>query len=750
MHQAKKLALVSATSVPVTDGSEEVVRVPCIQYSVWFQEEQVKTLFDSGSKVNAINPDFARKLGLKVWKTNVGAQKIDGSALKTFGMVIADFQVEDKTNRPRFFQETFLVANTKFEVILGMPFLKISNADMSFGKGTLTWKTYTINKALPTTEQVQIIDKKDFIIAALDANSETFVVHVAIREREKMPVHSKKQAQIEAQVGALLFNKAPTEVPAEYSDYSNVFLAEHTAELLENTGINEHAIKLEEGKQPLFGPIYTLGPVELETLKTYIETNLANGFIRLSKSPARAPILFNRKPDRSLRLCVDYRGFNNLTIKNRYLLPLIGESLDRLGRAKQFTQLNLTNAYHRMRICESDEWKTAFRTRYGHFKYQVMPFGLSNAPATFQGYVNKILAEKLDIFVVVYLDDILIYTKDPGQPHIEAVCWVLDQLRKHSLFANLKKCCFHQDEVRFLGYVVSSKGISMEAERIEVVKDWPEPKSVRDIQVFLGFANFYRRFIQGFSRIAAPLTSILKTTGSPDEPAPSRNNGSRSASSRNDNSRPASGKNDGNGEVDGIGVGKNGVEHAKKSEKTSKSWKLSKSGKRLSKSRNSTNSDATEDGSKFLTPDARTAFNCLRLAFTEAPIFRHFDPECHIRIETDALGYAIGGVLSQLTSGTNPNGIVTKADLGQWHPVAFFSRKMIPAETRYETHDGKLLAIVEAFKTWRHYLEGCKHKMLVLTDHNNLCRFMDTKSLSSRQVRWAQELSRYHFRINYR
>ena len=134
----------------------------------------------------------------------------------------------------------------------------------------------------------------------------------------------------------------------------------------------------------------------------------------------------------------------------------------------------------------------------------------------------------------------------------------------------------------------------------------------------------------------------------------------------------------------------------------------------------------------------------MRQAFIKAPILRHFDPECHIRIETDASGYAIGGVLSQLTSDH------LTSDQGQWHPVAYFSRKMIPAETRYKTHDGELLAIVEAFKTWRHYLEGCKHKVLVLTDHNNLRRFMDTKSLSSRQVRWAQELSRYHFRIDYR
>ena len=144
----------------------------------------------------------------------------------------------------------------------------------------------------------------------------------------------------------------------------------------------------------------------------------------------------------------------------------------------------------------------------------------------------------------------------------------------------------------------------------------------------------------------------------------------------------------------------------------------------------------------------------MRQAFTEAPILRHFDPECHIRIETDASGYAIGGVLSQLTSDqvtldseSNPT---KKSDFGQWHPIVYFSRKMIPAEMRYETHDGELLAIVEAFKTWRHYLKGCKHKVLVLTDHNNLRRFMDTKSLSSRQVRWAQELSRYHFWIDYR
>ena len=187
---------------------------------------------------------------------------------------------------------------------------------MSFGEKILTWKTYTTNKALPTIKQVQIIDKKDIIIAALDANSKTFIVHIAIQKYEKMPMYSEKQAQIKAQVRALLFNEALIKVSVEYFDYSNVFSAKYAAEYPENTGMNEHVIKLEEDKQPPFGSIYSLGLVELETLKTYIKTNLANGFIWPSKSPVEALILFDRKLDGSFYLCVDYRGLNNLIIKN--------------------------------------------------------------------------------------------------------------------------------------------------------------------------------------------------------------------------------------------------------------------------------------------------------------------------------------------------------------------------------------------------------------------------------------------------
>ncbi len=245
----------------------------------------------------------------------------------------------------------------------------------------------------------------------MDENSETFVVHMSVLDVAELSIHPSRVAQI----AALQWDKASTEIPAEYSDYADVFSSDLAIELPKNTGMNEHAIELIEGKQPPYGPIYTLSPVELVTLKAYIETHLKIGFIWPFKSLVGVSILFNKKLDGSLRLCVNYWGLNNLTIKNWYPLPLIGEVLDHLGRVKRFTQLDLTSsANHQMRIREDDKWKTAFRTRFSHFEYQVMPFGLSNALTSFQGYINKILAEKLDIFVVMYLDDILIYTKDPG------------------------------------------------------------------------------------------------------------------------------------------------------------------------------------------------------------------------------------------------------------------------------------------------------------------------------------------------
>ena len=259
-----------------------------------------------------------------------------------------------------------------------MSFLIFNNADIQFVEKELIWRSYTAKEALPTTWKIVLIDKKEFFKAALDKNIEIFMIHVSSLSLEsKMTIHLAQEAQI-----ALLLAKKVT-VPTEYSDFANIFSKESTEVLPESTGINKCAIKLEDGKWPPYGSIYILGPVKLETWKTYIEINLVNGFIQSAKSLASTPILFVCKPNVNVWLWVDYQGLNNLTIKNRYLLLLIDESLDWLGQAKCFTQLDLTSAYYCMRIKEGNEWKTAFKTQYSHFKYQVMSFRLSNAPASF-------------------------------------------------------------------------------------------------------------------------------------------------------------------------------------------------------------------------------------------------------------------------------------------------------------------------------------------------------------------------------
>ena len=214
-----------------------------------------------------------------------------------------------------------------------------------------------------TTRRIEIISKNEFAAGVLNEEDKTFVMYMAALNVVDSSIHLSCQAQISS------LDIQEVTISSEYADYTNVFLPDSEAELPEHTGINDYPIDLIDDKQPLYGPIYSLRPMKLETLKTYIKTNLANGFIRPSKSPAGDPILFIQKKNSSLWLCVDYRGLNNLTIKNWYPLPLIDESLNRLDHAKRFTKLDLTNAYHRMWIREGDKWKMVFRTWYGYFEY---------------------------------------------------------------------------------------------------------------------------------------------------------------------------------------------------------------------------------------------------------------------------------------------------------------------------------------------------------------------------------------------
>ena len=314
-----------SSSVTETSKEEHVSleRVLYIHYLLHFRKDTagVKAIIDSGRDVDAMIPAYPSKLDLKVHHTNVEAQKIDGSTLKIFGMVLANLQVEDKLGRVWVFQETFLLADISAKVVSDMPFLTLSNADVQFIEKELTWRSYITAEALPTTKRVKLINKKEFAKAALDKKSETFVVHMASLNLAPQ-IHPDKTALI----ASLLIKQV--KIPNKYLDFANVFLEEKALVLLERTEFNQHVIKLEEGKQPPYGPTFSLGPVKLETLKTYIETHLKTGFIRPFKSLTGTPILFDQKPNGNFCLCVDYQGLNNLTIKNRYPLPWIRESLD--------------------------------------------------------------------------------------------------------------------------------------------------------------------------------------------------------------------------------------------------------------------------------------------------------------------------------------------------------------------------------------------------------------------------------------
>jgi hypothetical protein len=236
---------------------------------------------------------------------------------------------------------------------------------------------------------------------------------------------------------------------------------------------------------------------------------LARGAIRPSKSPFGAPVIFVKKKDGTLRMCIDYRELNEITIKNRYPLPLIQEIFDTIGGSQIFSLIDLRSGYHQIRIAEEDVQKTAFRTRLGHYEFQVMPFGLTNAPATFQTLMNDIFRPMLNKFVTVYLDDILIYSQDV-QKHTEHIRQVLQTLRQNQLYAKVSKCDFFKTEIQYLGHIISKEGIKVNPKIIEDIKTWPKPNTIKQIQSFLGLTGYYRKFVEGYSELATPLTNLTK------------------------------------------------------------------------------------------------------------------------------------------------------------------------------------------------------------------------------------------------
>jgi hypothetical protein len=300
----------------------------------------------------------------------------------------------------------------------------------------------------------------------------------------------------------------PSVVISLLQEYEDVFPNDVPSGLPPIRGI-EHQIDFVPGATIPNRPAYRSNPEETKELQRQVEELLAKGHVRESMSPCAVPVLLVPKKDGTWRMCVDCRAINNITVKYRHPIPRLDDMLDELHGSCIFTKIDLKSGYHQIRMKEGDEWKTAFKTKYGLYEWLVMPFGLTNAPSTFMRLMNHALRAFLGRFVVVYFDDILVYSKSLDE-HIDHLHCVLTVLRKEKLYANLKKCSFCLDKVVFLGFVVGAKGIAVDEENVKAIKKWPTPKSITEVRSFHGLASFYRRFVKDFSTLAAPLTEIVK------------------------------------------------------------------------------------------------------------------------------------------------------------------------------------------------------------------------------------------------
>jgi transposase InsO family protein len=470
----------------------------------------MQALVDSGSQANYISARAVLLAGLRPLRKEesyplhvANGQPMPGETTITHEVTKVTLRIQD--HQEELDLDVFGLAT--HDIILGLPWLREHNPRIDWKSKTFSFECCGLDATTsqPTHQQDQMVDERKTNNNLAKGKRTSHKNGLKSRGFDSTDT-GRAPPDHEVRVTE---KRVTPDIPKEYKEFQHLFAEVVDGEALPKHQSWDHEIVLEEGKTPPFGPIYPLSEMELQILREKLDKDLKKGYIRPSSSPAGFPILFVPKKNGPPRMCVDYRKLNNITIKNRYPLPNITELRDRLSRAKIFTAMDLRDGYHLIRIKKGEEWKTAFRTRYGHYEYTVMPFGLTNAPATFQELINNVLRAHLDIFVVAYLDDILVYSENE-EDHVEHVRTVLRCLSKYNLRVKPEKCKFHKKEVDFLGYIVGVDGVRMSEEKIKVVKEWPQPKTVKEIQSFLGFLNFNRQFIKDYSKIAIPLTKLTR------------------------------------------------------------------------------------------------------------------------------------------------------------------------------------------------------------------------------------------------
>jgi hypothetical protein len=473
-------------------------------------------LVDSGSSGNFISETYAERNKLPVQILSTGAKDVklaDGSRVKTNRQIQnVNVSVESHTEKMDF----SILPLGNYDAILGMPWLSTHNPHIDFRQGTVELRgtsRHILKSVRPdrshSHRQMNAVENMSNSAKGVNDKSQKKkkVRTKQFRRKSKVPRVQLTTIGLECQ-NVNNPNETESTTAKIMKEFADVF-PESLPKTLPPSRDVDHRIELIPDQQPPTRAPYRMSSKELKELKLQLDELLEHKFIQPSQSPYGAPVLFVSKKDGSSRMCVDYRALNKITIKNKYPLPRVEELLDQLREAQVFSKIDLRSGYHQIRIHKDDIQKTAFRTRYGHFEWSVLPFGLTNAPATFMHLMQKLFHPLLDTCVIVFLDDILVYSKNENE-HEQHLKTVLEILRANRLFAKKSKCDFFKDSVSFLGHTVSKQGIYMEQDKMKAIEDWPACKSVTEVRSFLGLAGYYRKFIANFSRISASLSDLTK------------------------------------------------------------------------------------------------------------------------------------------------------------------------------------------------------------------------------------------------
>ncbi|KAK1427869.1 hypothetical protein QVD17_16567 [Tagetes erecta] len=450
-------------------------------------QNQAFVLFDTGADMSFVSTNFKSLLGTKVSKLNspYTIELANGKLIET-NEIIKGCTIHLE-NHP-FDIDLLPVELGSFDIVVGMDWLSKNHAE------------------------VVCFEKKVHIPLP---NGETLLVQ-GEKQETKLKIVNCMKARKYLKKGYCAFLAHVVEDKPEERRVENIPIVRDFPEVFPEDlpGIPpprqvEFRIDLVPGAAPIAKSPYRLAPSELQELSDQLQELLDKGFIRPSFSPWGAPVLFVKKKDGTFRMCIDYRELNKLTIKNRYPLPRIDDLFDQLQGSSYYSKIDLRSGYHQLRIQEEDIPKTAFRTRYGQYEFFVMPFGLTNAPAVFMDLMNRVCKPYLDKFVIVFIDDILIYSRTK-EDHERHLALILELLKNEKLYAKFSKCEFWIREVHFLGHVINEKGIHVDPSKVEAIKNWEAPRTPTEIRQFLGLAGYYRRFIKNFSKIAQPLTALTK------------------------------------------------------------------------------------------------------------------------------------------------------------------------------------------------------------------------------------------------